>query len=938
MAKEFLVGVTIAAALKAGFTTVFGRAERTAKSLGSAIKEATHANDAFGRSIRQQQRLMPSRNLSEQSRAFAAMTMQIHRATRAQNDLNKAIAGQRAAQQHRQQLRSEMVETAGHAAVIAAPVVGSIRKFMEQEDASANLKISMMRRDGSFGRFNEIDRLTTEWGAALPGNKTDFTNMALGLKSQGISDETIINGGGLATARLNTVMGIPIADGSFFAKNMEAHGIKESELLRSADLTQRAYFAAGLSKEDMYQAMSYYAPKVNTLGLTGLENQKQIYAVEGLAANKGLEGSSFGTNFNMMLSQLSKGPAMMEMAAKGMKTEVRDMVEKSGAHFDFFNKDGSMKSLREITGTLESEFGKVRARFGDKGVMDVADALFGQEGGRVASILGQAGLGGFDAMIAKMDQQASLEDRIKVKTSTLSGAIEALGGMAENAAAKFGEVFAPDLKRFAAFGQNVIEQYAIPFISKHKEAIKVAAGLVVGLIGIKLAFLGIAYTLSMVAMPFRSVWIGFQKIRSMQNMWRLFRMRGISRGVSLLRTFGMSAQWATRVAGGLGRVAAPFASVFGRIGQGAGVFGKLNVALGLVRHGFMFLARSLLTTPIGWVIMALVFAAVLIYKYWKPLKAFFAGFWEGLTKGLEPLTPLFDAFVGTLNGIWTAVQPYLQPVLDWFGDFFNLTQAGEGNARSWGESVGSALASVVNTVVSVGTMIVDGWRMIFDGIFSLADSAWTQIKTAFDGGLLGILGLILNWSPIGAFYSAFAAVLSWFGIELPAKFTEFGSNIIQGLWNGLQAKFEAVRAWLAEKAAALKNTFAGVMDIHSPSRVFRRFGGWMMQGLQMGIDGGASRPLNAIGSVASDLQQRFSDNTSSLAASMAANSAELSAARQGTAAAGGITVHFSPTINAPGGDAGQIQTAMQMGYREFEQMFRRMMEDWDRRSYVRNAG
>ena len=90
---------------------------------------------------------------------------------------------------------------------------------------------------------------------------------------------------------------------------MEAHGIKESELLRSADLTQRAYFAAGLSKEDMYQAMSYYAPKVNTLGLTGLENQKQIYAVEGLAANKGLEGSSFGTNFNMMLSQLSKGPA-----------------------------------------------------------------------------------------------------------------------------------------------------------------------------------------------------------------------------------------------------------------------------------------------------------------------------------------------------------------------------------------------------------------------------------------------------------------------------------------------------------------------------------------------------------------------------------------------------------------------------------------------------
>ena len=376
--------------------------------------------------------------------------------------------------------------------------------------------------------------------------------------------------------------------------------------------------------------------------------------------------------------------------------------------------------------------------------------------------------------------------------------------------------------------------------------------------------------------------------------------------------------------------------------QGGLGLSAISGTLGTVMRGFAA-ARTVIAGfglsslaalwPVVLAVAAVAAVALVIYKYWKPLKAFFAGFWEGLTKGLEPLTPLFDAFVGTLSGIWTAVQPYLQPVLDWFGDFFNLTQAGEGNARSWGESVGSALASVVNTVVSVGTMIVDGWRMIFDGIFSLADSAWTQIKTAFDGGLLGILGLILNWSPIGAFYSAFAAVLSWFGIDLPARFTEFGSNIIQGLWNGLQAKFEAVRAWLAEKAAALKNTFAGVMDIHSPSRVFRRFGGWMMEGLQIGINQGAPRPLNAIGGVASDLQQRFTNHTSSLAASMAANSAELSAARQGAAAAGGITVHFSPTIHAPGGNPQQIEAALQMGLQEFETMFRRMMDDKARRAY-----
>ena len=248
--------------------------------------------------------------------------------------------------------------------------------------------------------------------------------------------------------------------------------------------------------------------------------------------------------------------------------------------------------------------------------------------------------------------------------------------------------------------------------------------------------------------------------------------------------------------------------------------------------------------------------------------------------------------------------------------------------KNWDGVVGGAKALWQD----LGSFIGD----IADAVTGFFSEGWERIKAFF--GIGNITAQILNWSPMGLFYQVFRSVLSWFGVQLPSSFTQFGANIIQGLWNGLQSKFESVKAWFAEKAASLKQTFAGVMGIHSPSRVFRRFGGWMMEGLQIGINQAAPRPLAAIGSVSRGLQQRFSDNTSSLAASMAANSAELSAARQGTAAAGGITVHFSPTINASGGDAGQIQAAMQMSYREFEQMFRRMMEDWDRRSYVRNAG
>ena len=41
MAKELVIGVVIGAALKAGFTTVFGRAEHAAKALGGEIQKAT---------------------------------------------------------------------------------------------------------------------------------------------------------------------------------------------------------------------------------------------------------------------------------------------------------------------------------------------------------------------------------------------------------------------------------------------------------------------------------------------------------------------------------------------------------------------------------------------------------------------------------------------------------------------------------------------------------------------------------------------------------------------------------------------------------------------------------------------------------------------------------------------------------------------------------
>ncbi|KWA08329.1 phage tail tape measure protein [Burkholderia territorii] len=114
---------------------------------------------------------------------------------------------------------------------------------------------------------------------------------------------------------------------------------------------------------------------------------------------------------------------------------------------------------------------------------------------------------------------------------------------------------------------------------------------------------------------------------------------------------------------------------------------------------------------------------------------------------------------------------------------------------------------------------------------------WADVKAAFDGGIGAIAALILNWSPVGLFYRAFSAVMSWFGIELPAKFTEFGGNMVAGLVNGITGAFSSVKSAITSLGESSVGWFKEKLGIHSPSRVFAALGGFIGQGATQGIEG-----------------------------------------------------------------------------------------------------
>lgn len=251
----------------------------------------------------------------------------------------------------------------------------------------------------------------------------------------------------------------------------------------------------------------------------------------------------------------------------------------------------------------------------------------------------------------------------------------------------------------------------------------------------------------------------------------------------------------------------------------------------------------------------------------------------------------------------------------------------------WGAVVGGAklLWQDLSRVVS----------LVATSITTFFSTSWATITAVFNTAMNAILTRIQTFSPVTAFQTAFAAVSGFFS-SLVSTFMSYGGMLIDGLANGIRAKIGNVLASVRSMAASVKSAFTGAMQIHSPSRVFRSYGGFITEGLAIGVNKTASKPVGKISQLAGSLKNRFTERMSGfhgdLSARLSANADALSQARTEAQVnqinnGGAITIHFNPTINAADSNPQQIETALQMGLREFEDLFKRMMADQQRRAY-----
>ena len=227
---------------------------------------------------------------------------------------------------------------------------------------------------------------------------------------------------------------------------------------------------------------------------------------------------------------------------------------------------------------------------------------------------------------------------------------------------------------------------------------------------------------------------------------------------------------------------------------------------------------------------------------------------------------------------------------------------GAGRAVLWlGRALlATPLGRAFALLATSATMVYNNWEGIKGGLVAIWDGVVGRVKEALSGGIKEWIALLVDFSPIGIIHSVIAFGLDALGIEIPARFSTLGGNMITGLVNGLTAGMGWLKDTVVGMAASVGGWFAEKLGIASPSRVFMQYGGWVSEGAALGIAGGQGAVRTAALGMAT---------AATMAMPMAADAAALSldtraplaatAPGAGLAGAGATTINI--TINAATG-------------------------------------
>ena len=161
------------------------------------------------------------------------------------------------------------------------------------------------------------------------------------------------------------------------------------------------------------------------------------------------------------------------------------------------------------------------------------------------------------------------------------------------------------------------------------------------------------------------------------------------------------------------------------------------------------------------------------------------------------------------------------------------------------QSIWASISTLAMTYFdSAKNAIINAWNVVS----SFTSAIWSTIRGIVAAAWSALCNVFYTVLPINGVRSAFNAVLGYLS-GLSASFFAKGKNIIDGLINGVNAGFARLQSTWAKINSYMPSFMSKRMDIHSPSRLFMRYGNYIMQGLDIGITKGMPALIKVYGKV-----------------------------------------------------------------------------------------
>ena len=163
--------------------------------------------------------------------------------------------------------------------------------------------------------------------------------------------------------------------------------------------------------------------------------------------------------------------------------------------------------------------------------------------------------------------------------------------------------------------------------------------------------------------------------------------------------------------------------------------------------------------------------------------------------------------------------------------------------------LGNGIAGMAGFVSTCGTNIVSAIRGAIANLPSTLASIGSNGISSLGSAIRGAVGFVTSAaSSIG---SSIMGALS----SIPGRVASIGSQIVQGIANGISGAAGVVVNKITGVVGGAIDAAKNLLGIHSPSRVFRKIFGYVMQGAALGIDDTADEPVKSMESAVGKVER-----------------------------------------------------------------------------------